>query len=267
MDSNAAERARWNDDAWTKAWQKREALTDSVTPSLLDALELRPGERVLDVGCGGGKATMAAARQVRPGGSAVGADISEALLALARDRASTESGATFQSADMQVDWVGGGGFDVVMSQFGVMFFDEPVVAFANIARHMRSGGRLGFACWQAMERNPWFVGPVLAPFVAPPPPLAIGKSPTGPFALADPDRVRQILHDAGFARIKIDPYAHEVNVPLSAAVNDAQLTFMGVNAQAMDDARQAVMSLMGRFANDEGTYRFPLAFQIVTAGA
>ena len=153
---------------------------------------------------------------------------------------------------MQVDWVGGGGFDVVMSQFGVMFFDEPVVAFANIARHMRSGGRLGFACWQAMERNPWFVGPVLAPFVAPPPPLAIGKSPTGPFALADPDRVRQVLHDAGFARIKIDPYAHEVNIPLSAAVNDAQLTFMGVNAQAMDDARQAVMSLMGRFATDEG---------------
>ena len=85
-----------------------------------------------------------------------------------------------------------------MSQFGVMFFDEPVVAFTNVVKHLRSGGRLGFACCQTLDRNPWFVGPVLAAFVAAPPPLAPGKSPTGPFALRNPDRVHQILQDAGF---------------------------------------------------------------------
>jgi cyclopropane fatty-acyl-phospholipid synthase-like methyltransferase len=84
VDPNAAERARWNDEAWTKAWVKREALTDSVTPLLLGALKLRAGERVLDVGCGGGGATIAAAGQVGPGGGVVGADISVVLLARAR---------------------------------------------------------------------------------------------------------------------------------------------------------------------------------------
>jgi len=67
MEPNATERARWNDDGWTTAWPKREVLTDSVTPLLLDALALRPGERALDVGCGGGKAAIAAARRVQPG--------------------------------------------------------------------------------------------------------------------------------------------------------------------------------------------------------
>jgi SAM-dependent methyltransferase len=265
VDPNAAERARWNNDAWTKAWVKREVLTDSITPLLLEALQLRPGERVLDVGCGGGKATLAASRHVQPGGSALGADISEPLLALARERAAGEGAVTFESADLQVDRVGDGGFDVVMSQFGVMFFDEPVVAFTNLARHERSGGRLGFACWQTLDRNPWFVGPAVAPFVAAPPPPAPGKSPTGPFVLGEPDRVHQILHDAGFLNIRIDAHAHEIDVTESTAIDDAQLVFMGVDADAMDDARRAVASQMERFATSDGMRRFPLAFQIVTA--
>jgi SAM-dependent methyltransferase len=266
MDTNAAERSRWNDDAWTKAWRKREVLTDSVTPLLLEALDLKLGERVLDVGCGGGKATIAASRLVQPGGTVIGADISEPLLALARERAAANSQATFQQADMQVvDQVGGGGFDVAMSQFGVMFFDEPVAAFSNIARHVRPSGRLGFACWQPMDRNPWFVGSVLGPFVTAAAPLARGKSPTGPFAFGDPDHVREILQEAGFSGVGVDLYDHEVDVPESAVVDDAQLVFMGVSAGAMDDARRAVASLMEQFATDDGMRRFPLAFQIITA--
>jgi hypothetical protein len=130
---------------------------------------------------------------------------------------------------------------------------------------LSAGGRIGFACWQALDRNPWFIGPVLASFVATPPPPAPGKSPTGPFSLGDPDRVRQVLRDAGFSGIRIDVHAHEVDVPESVVVDDAQLSFMGVSDDAMDDARKAVASLMERFATGTGTGRFPLAFQIATA--
>jgi len=265
METNAAERLRWNDDAWTKAWPKREVLTDSVTPVLLEALHLRPGERVLDIGCGGGKATMAASRQVQPGGSAVGADISQALLALAAERASGMSAVSWQQTDMQSDRVPGEAFDVAMSQFGVMFFDEPVTAFANIRSHLHEGGRLGFACWQTLDRNAWFVGPALAPYVAAAAPPAPGKSPTGPFALGDPDRVRQILAEAGFEAIDLDQRSHEVEVPDTAVVDDAQLAFMGVTPETMDDARTAVASMMERFRIAEDRHRFPLAYQIVTA--
>ena len=265
MEPNAPEHARWNDGAWTKAWPKREVLTSSVTPVLLEALALNPGERVLDVGCGGGKATMAACGQVLPGGSAVGADISQALLALAADRASGMSAISWQQRDMQTDRVAGDAFDVTMSQFGVMFFDEPVTAFANIHNHLRRGGRLGFACWQTLDRNPWFVGPALAPYVAAPPPPAPGKSPTGPFALGEPDRVRQFLTDAGFEAVDIDQRSHEVEVPENAVVDDAQLAFMGVTPETMDGARRAVASMLERFRGAEDRYRFPLAYQIVTA--
>jgi hypothetical protein len=116
-----------------------------------------------------------------------------------------------------------------------------------------------------MDRNPWFVGPVLAPFVAAPPQPAPGKSPTGPFALGDPERVRRILQDAGFRAIRIVAYAHEVDVPESAVFIDAQLASMGVGDDAMDDARKAVASLMEQFATGGGMRRLPLAFHIVTA--
>ena len=174
MATNELERRRWNDERWTAAWPKREAITDAVTTFVLEAAAPQPGERVLDVGCGGGNLTLAAAAAVGVQGAVVGADLSESLSALARRRAgeAQASNVTICLADMQAEMVDGGPFDVAVSQFGVMFFDAPAAAFANIRAHLRPGGRIAFACWQSMERNPWFVAPAIAEFVPPPPALS-----------------------------------------------------------------------------------------------
>ena len=267
MDANEAERRRWNDEGWTAMWPKRERFTDAVTPLLVDALALRPGERVLEVGSGGGKAAQAAARKVGPEGAVVGADISAALSALATTRA-TDGGVhnvTFHVVDMQTDHVPGAPFDAAMSQFGVMFFSDPVAAFANVRAHLRSGGRLAFACWQSVDRNPWFFGLALAGIAPPPPPPAPGQSPTGPFTLADPAHVTGILASAGFEDADVRPHRLELELPEDSVVDDAQLRFIGIAPERMDEARAAVDAHMLQFRLPSGLNRFPLAFQIVTA--
>ncbi len=265
--ANAGERRRWNDERWTSVWPRRERFTDAVTPRLLDALALAPGERVLDVGCGGGKATIEAGRRVGPEGSAIGADLSAALVDLARRRArdAAADNVSFEVVDMQQDTVSGPPFDVAMSQFGVMFFDEPVTAFVNIARHLRADGRIVFACWQAIDRNPWFVASALARFLPPVPPLAEGKSPTGAFALADPDRTAGILRDAGFSAIRRTGVDFTVDLPEDSIVDDDQLEFMGLSAADMPAARQAIDAHMSRFRQGAEISRFPLSFQIFEA--
>jgi SAM-dependent methyltransferase len=265
--ANAGERRRWNDERWTSVWPRRERFTDAVTPRLLDALALTPGERVLDIGCGGGKATIEASRRVGPQGSAIGADLSVPLVELARRRAreAAADNVTFQVVDMQQDTVPGRPFDAAMSQFGVMFFEEPVTAFVNIARHLRVDGRVVFACWQSIDRNPWFVASALAPFLPPVAPPAEGKSPTGPFALADPDRTTGIMRDAGFSAIRRTPIELTVDLPEDSIIDDDQLEFMGVSERDMPAARRAVDEHMSPFRQSAEISRFPLSFQIFEA--
>jgi len=266
-EANRAERKRWNDPLWSEFWPKRERFTETVTPLLLRALDLRPGERVLDIGCGGGPATSAAAAAVGNAGKAVGADISTPLIELARSRVAAKglTNVWFQIRDVQQERIDDGPFDVAMSQFGVMFFDEPKTAFANIRGHLIPGGRLGFACWQSTAKNPWFVGPALKDFVPPPPQPASGKSPTGPFAFADSDYVRGILQAAGFANIAVAFHEYEIEAPENAIIDDAQLVFLGVPPEKMPQARTAVDRHMTRFRLPSGLCRYPLAVQIFTA--
>jgi len=267
VEANEVERRRWNDEQWATVWPKRERLTDAVTAFVLDAAALRPGERVLDVGCGGGKTSLAAARLVGPGGAVVGADLSTPLTALAERRAADADAqnVSFRVVDMQVETLEGAPFDIALSQFGVMFFDEPAAAFANIRAHLRPGGRIVFACWQAIERNPWFFAPAIANLLPPPPEPLPGKSPTGPFSLADPGRTADTLRSAGFVEVRRTAHELTVELPQDSVVDEAQLTFMGVGADKLEAAQSAVDDYMQQFALDSELSQFPLAFQVFQA--
>jgi SAM-dependent methyltransferase len=266
-ESNASERRRWNDDAWTAAWPNRERLTSTVTGVLLDHLGLAQGERVLDVGSGGGWTSIAAGRQVGPQGEVVGADISGPLVALARRRA-IEEGATnvhFVVCDVQRDDVPGSPFSAAMSQFGVMFFDEPVTAFTNIASKLDRRSRLSFACWQPLELNPWFVGHAVGAYLPPLPDPPAGKARTGPFALSDAAHTDVILAEAGWRAVVNTPYEMTATVPKSTIVDAAQLAFMGVPDDRIEPAAEAAGRYMDQFDRGDDRYELPIAFRIVSA--
>lgn len=269
METNAAERRRWNDEYWASVWPKREQLTNAVTDILLGHVGLSAGQKVLDVGSGGGTSAVAAARLVGDDGSVVGADISAPLVAFAQQRARDQrtTNVSFSVADMQHDTIPGGPFDAAISQFGVMFFDEPDTAFANVRRHLAPDGRLGFVCWQSIEQNPWFVGPALTAYISPPPPPAPGKSPTGPFSLSDPDRVGEILASAGYHNVHRFPCEQVVSVDRDAIIDDGQLIFLGVPEPSFEDARQAVDDHLEPLTGSDGRIEAPLSFQIFTATA
>jgi SAM-dependent methyltransferase len=267
VDTNEAERRRWNNEHWAAVWPRRERLTDEVTTFLLEAADLHPGERVLDVGCGGGRTSLVAGQAVGAEGSVVGADLSAPLNALAIRRAG-EAGAenvTFRVVDMQTETVAGGPFDVALSQFGVMFFDEPVTAFGNIRGHLKPGGRIAFACWQSGEKNPWFFAPAIAHHLPPPPAPAAGKSPTGPFTLGDPAHTAGILESAGFHDVRSTAHELTVDVPQDAVLDEAQLTFIGVPDDKLATVRGDVEEYMRQFALSPAESRFPLAFQVFQA--
>ena len=242
-------------------------MTEAAADHVVAHLGPGPGERVLDVGCGSGGLAIRIAELVGPSGAVLGADISERLVELARDRAADArcENATFALADAQVDTLGTEPFDAVASQFGVMFFDEPTVAFANLASHVRPGGRLAFSCWQHMADNPWFSGAVLARFVGPAPEPAPGKSRTGPFSLADPERVSTLLGSAGWSEVERTPYELTVTVPSQAIVDDHELDGLGRSGPDLDEAGEALRQHVARFDRGNGSFAVPLAFQVFTA--
>jgi ubiquinone/menaquinone biosynthesis C-methylase UbiE len=267
-DANEAERRRWNDERWATVWPKRERFTDAVTPYVLDAAAVRPGDQVLDVGCGGGKTAIAAAHAAGTEGAVVGADLSAPLVELAsrRGQEARAENVTFAVVDVQTDSIFGGPFDLALSQFGVMFFDEPVTAFSNIRAHLKPGGRIAFACWQVRENNPWFFASAIQEFLPPPPTPAPGKSVTGPFAFGDSGHTSRVLRAAGFTDVRQTPYELTVDAPQDSIVDEDQLIYLGVPADKLLVALDAVDAHMQQFQVSPTLSRFPIAFQVFRAG-
>jgi SAM-dependent methyltransferase len=179
----------------------------------MDRLDLRPGQRVVDLGCGAGRTTLELASRAGPGGSAVGVDISAAMLAAGRDRAARlgAGNVEFVHADVQVHDLGEARFDAAYSRFGVMFFADPVAAFGNVRRSLRPAGTLSFVCWQGLSDNEWMLIPAAAAatVVGSLPPMP-GPGEPGPFSLSDPGRVRAVLDAAGFGSVAVTPHADQI---------------------------------------------------------
>ncbi len=252
---NADQVAYWNASAGP-SWVAAQAVLDAQLKDLglaaITALAPKVGETLIDIGCGCGDTTMELAQRVGPAGAVVGVDISKPMLELARARA---SGAGFrQIAFLQADAQthAFAPVDGAYSRFGVMFFEDPPAAFANVRKAFRPGGRLAFVCWRAMAENAWmFHRPAgggaadLFPATTPPTPGA-----PGPFAFADPKRVRGILEAAGFGDIAIEPHDQEIGWPdvdtaLQIVVSVGALAAALRENPAAERSRVAVRSVRG----------------------
>lgn len=243
--------------AWTgpsgRAWVRKQAVLDEMFAPLarflVDTLaaDAPHARQVLDVGCGAGATTLAVAGVLGPdGGSAVGVDVSEPLLTLARSRADAEAlPARFVHADVQDRPVADGIFDAVISRFGVMFFRDPVRAFANLRHAAAPGAILRMLTWREPDANPFMTAGETA--VAPLLDLPIREPDSpGPFGLAGRDHCRSVLERSGWAYADARPIDIECRFPESELTG--YLTSIGPVAPRLaalpDDERARIVDIV-----------------------
>ncbi len=222
---------------WISLEHRLETTAGAPGRMAMERLDPRPGQRILDLGCGTGPTTVELAARVRPGGAVVGVDIAYEMLVRARERAADEGleNVDFLHADVQAGDLGAGEYDGAFSRFGVMFYSDPVAAFTNVRGRLRPGGRLAFVCWQGVFANEWMLVPGMAVMsvTGTAPPMPAPGEP-GPFSLCDADRVLSILGDAGFTDIEAIPHSDFV------AVSEAEIPDYASAALEVGAAREAL---------------------------
>lgn len=192
--------------AWVEAQALLDRMFEPFQDMLVDAVRTGRGGQVLDVGCGTGATTRAVARALGTQGSCTGIDISEPMIATARIRAERErTPARFIRADAQTYDFATSGFDMILSRFGVMFFDDPVRAFANLRHAAKEGADLRLIAWRGPSDNPFMTAAERAAAPLLPNLPARREGAPGQFAFADRQRVRSILGESGWGEIDIQP--------------------------------------------------------------
>jgi len=252
---NEEQRARWNGidgEYWTNHQDRLDRTLTPVTGPLLAFAAPRAGSTVIDVGCGCGATTLELARAVGPSGRVVGLDVSGPMLALAGERLRAFANTTCMLGDAAELPLRDLGADLIVSRFGVMFFGDPVAAFANLRTGLAAGGRLRFACWRPIKENPWLQIPLHAVYEhAPRLPKPEPEEP-GPFAFGDPARVTRILTAAGFTEPSFTPLDIQIDISGGGTLEDAviQSSAMGPAKRALadqpDEVRAAALESIRR---------------------
>jgi SAM-dependent methyltransferase len=207
-DQNTDQIAYWNGPGgqhWADRQQTQDIVLAPVSDALIERARAKAGERVLDIGCGCGATTIAFAQKVGATGHVTGIDISAPMLARARQLAPAGAAVDFVLADATVYPFIPQNFDLLASRFGVMFFAEPALSFANMRKALRPSGRLAFACWRDPRENPFFMAPLQAVYKHAPKLPQLGPDDPGPFSFASEARVNRILREAGFTGIAMEP--------------------------------------------------------------
>lgn len=258
--------------AWAAEWRRTDRSFSMLTGRLLERSREFGFESVLDIGCGAGELSLAIARG-RPNCRAIGVDISADLVAVANERAADVHNISFELADAAA-WRPSEPFlpELLVSRHGVMFFDDPAAAFANLRDLAAPGAALIFSCFRAWDRNPFMTEVVrLLPDPPPPPP----PTAPGPFAFSDSVRVTAVLDEAGWGSITFEPYDFAMIVGAGADPVEDTLEYfatIGGAARAMreidEGARSAFLDRVRELARAnlrEGIVSLRASAWIVTA--
>ncbi|MFA9200048.1 MAG: class I SAM-dependent methyltransferase [Cypionkella sp.] len=257
---------------WAEEWRRTDRAFAGLTDRLLGRASAQAIDRALDVGCGAGELTLALARG-HPRGRIVGLDVSGELISVARERGAHLDNASFEVGDA-AEWEAPAfSPDLIVSRHGVMFFDQPVHAFAHLARIAAPGGRLVFSCFRERADNPW-ASDVAALLPEGALGLADPHAP-GPFAFADALRVEALLAEAGWAEMAFEAvdFAYVAGSGPDA-VADAREFFLAIGPAAAaaaglpPDERAAFNGRLQHFLAgrcEDGLIAFPASAWIVTA--
>lgn len=275
---NTSQIEYWNGPAgrkWVRDADRMDVMLSPFVDAILSPVLPGPGQAVIDVGCGAGALSLnVAASAVNV--SVTGVDVSAPLIELAKQRsAAVGAGIEFVVADASV-WRPAQPVDLVISRFGVMFFADPVAAFANIRAGVKPKGRLRFACWRPLPENTWALAPLQAamPLLKTPPAPPQPGTP-GPFAFGDADYVTRILRDSGWGDISITPWDGDLMLPGASAEDTAEFMLdMGPLSRAIaeqgidpDVVKGAVVARLRELAGEDGRTRLKAAAWIVEAEA
>ena len=242
---NATQIEFWNGETgqnWVSHDALMEAMLQPLGEAVMDSLSLKPGEHVLDIGCGCGHTSLSLADRVGAEGSVTGIDISAPMLAVASQLATEHNAGhksvQFLEADAQTHRFTPESYDAAFSRFGVMFFEDPVAAFTNLRASLRPSGRLAFCCWQPRAVNPFMTVPAMAALELLPAPPEIPPRTPGPFAFEEADYVAEILTEAGFEHVAVTPLRQPLTFGRGMSLEDIveRLVEIGPIAQMVREA-------------------------------
>ncbi|MEM7176494.1 MAG: methyltransferase domain-containing protein [Pseudomonadota bacterium] len=263
---------------WAAAIDPMDRQVAPATQHAMAALAARPGERIIDLGCGGGATSLEIAEAVGAQGAVFGVDISPDLVEIARSRGAQIDHLTFEVADAATHPFQEQGWDAVFSRFGCMFFDEPAEALANLRAGVKADGRAVLTVWAEPKHNPWAMIPARAAAQVLGPAEKVPPGAPGPFGWATPDIFMPILQDAGWRDIAFEEHEIECPIgpeastdPVASAIDHAAR--IGPMARRLEEAPEAIHQIRPILADAlapmvrDGAVYLPGRIRVISATA